>query len=163
MKAFLDIETSFYGEITVVGIYYPPDEVIQLVGDEVNRTSIARALDKADIVLTYNGSRFDLPVIRRRTGLDISRLWTHRDLMLDCWKCGLKGGLKRIEELLGIKRASKGVDGWMAMKLWHSWERCGDREALEKLLEYNRDDVVNLELLERKLQEIARPGSKTDE
>jgi uncharacterized protein YprB with RNaseH-like and TPR domain len=45
------------------------------------------------------------------------------------------------------------------MVLWDRWEN-GDREALETLLEYNADDVINLALLERRLRgdlEIAPP------
>ena len=45
MKAYLDIETSFGGEITIIGIFCPPKRLTQLVGDEVNSTNLWNALD----------------------------------------------------------------------------------------------------------------------
>ena len=152
--AYLDIETSFSGEITVVGIYYPPDELIQLVGEEIHQGSLLQVLDTADRVCTYNGSRFDLPVIRRKTGLDVARICPHRDLMYDCWRCNLRGGLKRVEQILGIQRKSAGMDGWDAMRLWEAHRIRGDEEALKLLLQYNRDDIVNLAVLDEMLQKM---------
>jgi hypothetical protein len=38
------------------------------------------------------------------------------------------------------------MDGYMAVILWERYQR-GDRTALDLLLKYNREDVVNLELL----------------
>ncbi len=160
--AYLDIETSYQGEITVVGIYYPPDELIQLVGDEIHRTNLVRALDSAEKVCTYNGSRFDLPVIRLKTGLDVSMLWLHCDLMLDCWRQGLRGGLKRVEEVLGIPRQTAGMDGRDALRLWEIYRTQGDEEALRLLLQYNRDDVVNLAILDNKLREMSSLASSNE-
>ena len=153
--AYLDIETSFHGEITVVGVYYPPDELIQLVGDEIHRSNLIRALDMADQVCTYSGSRFDLPVIRRHTGFDVAKFCLHRDLMYDCWRHGLKGGLKRVEELLGITRDSAGMNGMDAMRLWEAYRTGRDVEALKLLLQYNRDDVVNLDILDSELRKMS--------
>jgi len=155
MKAYLDIETSFRGEITIVGIFCPPDRMIQLVGDEVNWTNLWNALEGVASILTYNGSRFDLPVIKRAIQLDLNRYFECRDLMYDCWRKNLYGGLKRVEEQLGIERTSKGIDGWEAMRLWERFRLYGDEEALRVLLEYNREDVVNLHHLESYLGEVA--------
>ncbi|MBI4496100.1 MAG: ribonuclease H-like domain-containing protein [Deltaproteobacteria bacterium] len=152
MKAYLDIETSFRGEVTVLGIFIPPERVVQLVGDEVNRTNLWNALDGVTSILTYNGNRFDLPVIRRAVGLDLPRFFECRDLMHDCWKRKLYGGLKRVEEQLGIARASKGIDGLQAMRLWERFRYYTDEQALRTLLEYNREDTVNLYHLEARLE-----------
>ena len=154
MKAYLDIETSFGGEITVVGIFCPPDRMIQLVGDEVNWTNLWNALDGVTTILTYNGARFDLPVIKRVVRLDLKKYFDCRDLMYDCWEKDLYGGLKRVEEQLGIERASKGIDGLDAMRLWQRFLYDRDEKALEALLQYNREDVVNLYHLEARLAEI---------
>ncbi len=35
------------------------------------------------------------------------------------------------------------MSGWDAVLLWEEWRR-GSREALERLLAYNADDVLNL-------------------
>ena len=154
MKAYLDIETSFDGAITIVGCYLVDRGLIQLVGGMVSDISVWRALEGVETICTYNGSRFDLPVIRRRLGLDLAKEFRSHDLMYDCWRNGLFGGLKRVEEQLGIARRSKGIDGWDAMRLWSRYEDGGDREALEILLAYNRDDVLNLPVLEARLSEL---------
>jgi uncharacterized protein len=158
MKAYLDIETSFGKEITVIGIFTPPDRVIQLVGEDVNWTNLWNALEGVTQILTYNGARFDLPVIRHAVKLDLNRYFPCRDLMFECWKRNLKGGLKKVEEKLGIERLSKGIDGVEAMRLWERFRRYRDEEALQALLDYNREDVVNLYHLEACLERI--PGKK---
>lgn len=135
----------------MVGIFCPPDRLIQLVGDEVNWTNLWNALDRVTTILTYNGSRFDLPVIKRAIKLDLNKYFECRDLMYDCWDKNLYGGLKRVEEQLGIERTTKGIDGLQAMRLWERFRYYGDEVALQLLLEYNREDVVNLVFLEEKL------------
>ena len=152
MKAYLDIETSFSGEITVIGIYYSDGRLIQLTGDEVNYDTLLDSLNRAEAIITYNGSRFDLPVIRNRLGIDLTQYYNCYDLMYDCWKCNLYGGLKSVEEQLGIDRNSKGIDGWEAMRLWENYSKHNDHQALNTLLQYNRDDVINLVTLEKKLK-----------
>jgi uncharacterized protein YprB with RNaseH-like and TPR domain len=148
MKAYLDIETTFDNTISVVGIYIPGKEVVQLTGVQVTDVLVAQALEGVRIVVTFNGASFDLPFIRRCTGLDVREMAEHRDLLHTCRKRGLKGGLKRVEVLLGISRGSGIVDGRMAPRLWQRWETDGDEEALRVLLEYNKEDCVNLEVLE---------------
>ncbi len=162
MKAYLDIETSFEGAITVVGLYTEGRGMIQLVGGMVSDLAVWRALEGADTICTYNGSRFDLPVIRRRLGLDLARKIRSHDLMYDCWRHGLFGGLKRVEQQLGICRRSKGIDGWDAMRLWAHYEDGGDKEALDTLLIYNRDDVLSLPVLEARLSEIEESYARRD-
>jgi hypothetical protein len=70
------------------------------------------------------------------------------DLRFLMTRLGFKGGLKRIEPHFGIRRpkAVNGMDGYMAVLLWQRHQR-GDKGALDLLLSYNREDVVNLEVL----------------
>lgn len=150
-SAYLDIETSFYGEITVVGIFIPPDEIIQLVGGMIEEYTIMKVLDATDVIFTYNGSRFDIPVIRRRVGLDLLNHFKSHDLMYDCWRQGLYGGLKAVEKKLGISRETEGLCGRDAPVLWEKYVRENDESALDLLLRYNRDDVMNLLVLEERL------------
>lgn len=157
MKAYLDIETSFGGEITIIGIFVPPHRLIQLVGEEVNWTNLWNALTGVSSLRTYNGSRFDLPVIKKMLKIDLNKYFNCRDLMYDCWQKNLYGGLKRVEEKLGIARLSKGVDGIEAMRLWERYRLYKDQEALRLLLTYNREDVVNLFYLENYLEENSAP------
>ncbi len=151
MKSYLDIETSFDGKITVIGIYDEDDSLIQLVGDDVTSDNVMKSLDKTTTVVTYNGSRFDLPVIKNRLGTDLNKHFLSLDLMYECWRQNLYGGLKKVEEQLGITRNSRGIDGWEAMRLWDRYKHANDLQALNILLAYNRDDVLNLPLLEKRL------------
>ena len=151
MRAYLDIETTFDGAISVVGIYRADVGTIQLVGGGVHDLALFEALAGVRTIVTFNGSTFDLPVIRRRMYVDLKRDFDHCDLMYICRRKGLRGGLKRVETLLGIGRATAGITGWDAPRLWQRYEVRGDRAALHTLLDYNREDVVNLALMEVRL------------
>ena len=148
MKAYLDIETTFDNSISVVGIHIPGRDMIQITGVQVTDVNIAFALEGVSTVVTFNGASFDLPFIRRITGLDVKDMVEHRDLLHICRKRGLRGGLKRVEVLLGISRESGITDGRLAPRLWQRWENDSDQEALRVLLQYNKEDCVNLEILE---------------
>lgn len=148
MKTYLDIETSFSGKITVLGMYRPSKGVLQLVADEVSPESLLDFLDGSHTICTYNGSRFDLPVIRNNLGIDLTEDFRSHDLMLDCWSQNLYGGLKAVEKQLGIARNLQEVDGYQALVLWQRYIESDDSEALETLLEYNKEDVLNLCVLE---------------
>ena len=147
-RAYLDIETAFEGGITIIGIYGEDRGLIQLVGGDVTDLALVRALEGVETLCTYNGDRFDLPVIRDRLGVDLTQICRSHDLMRDCRRFGLKGGLKRVEAQIGVVRQTQGVDGRAAMRLWASYLNDGDEEALRTLLLYNREDVVNLALLD---------------
>lgn len=158
IRAYLDIETTgcsrHRDNITVIGIAVERNqtfEVVQLVDKSITETALAKALDGVEMLYTYNGHRFDLPFIRHAIGIDIERQIQCRDLMIDCWKHKLKGGLKAVEQKLGIGRQSKGIDGWMAVRLWWDYINNRNTAALETLLLYNREDVVNLQTLRLKL------------
>ena len=150
-KAYLDIETTGLApdecEITVIGIYRwseDGDEFIQLVGRDISPEAVLEALAGAQTIYTYNGSRFDLPYIERILGLDLTRNFNHCDLMYHCWQKGLRGGLKKVEQQLGMKRRSEGLNGYDAVRLWFRYIENDDEEALRILLEYNKEDVINL-------------------
>ena len=157
-RAYIDIETTGlsrdYCEITVIGIGFEQGhkvEVVQLMGRSISRNRLLRELRGVDMVYSYNGSRFDLSFIKAELDVDLKQVVAHRDLMYDCWKHKLKGGLKAVERKLGIKRELADVNGYMAVKLWWRYYNVNDREALDKLLLYNREDVTNLKKLRLKL------------
>jgi uncharacterized protein YprB with RNaseH-like and TPR domain len=154
LKAYLDIETIFDGQICLVGIYVPEREMVQLIGHQVTDVNLVGALKGVETVVTFNGTAFDLPVIRRNIGLDILEIAGHRDLLSVCRRRGIKGGLKRIEILFGIQRTADVVSSTQAPHLWYRWETYGDEAALDQLLAYNREDCVNLEILENILDGI---------
>jgi uncharacterized protein YprB with RNaseH-like and TPR domain len=154
VSAYLDIETAFDGSITVIGVFRPDFGTIQLVGGGVTDVNIYRALEGITTIYTYNGGSFDLPVIRRRLRVDLKQDFQHHDLMRDCWKQGLKGGLKKVELTIGIARGTAGLSGWDAPRLWYRYETKGDQAALDLLLRYNRDDVINLPRLRAYLHKL---------
>lgn len=151
MIGYLDIETSFRGVVTVVGLLRTDRGIVQLVGDAITADALAEAFRGLDTMCTFNGESFDLPVLRRSFGLALLERYRSLDLSVDCRRTGLRGGLKKIEATLQIPRRSNGINGVDAMVLWDRWT-AGDRDALRTLLAYNRDDVVNLALLERRLR-----------
>jgi len=158
VEAYLDIETTGlspeYGEITVIGIHVCRGEettFIQLVGRDITRGNMLDALEGVQVLHTYNGSRFDLPFIHRKLGVNIEEICSHRDLMYDCWKNNLRGGFKSVERQLGIDRESKGIDGLEAVRLWWKYVDAFDLDALNTLLLYNKEDVLNLKVLKDKI------------
>ena len=153
-EAYLDIETTglslYIDNITVIGIYVVRGRggsLVQLVGEQVTKTNLLKSLDGVDRIYTYNGSRFDLPFMQSSLNVDLVESFQHRDLMYDCWRNNLYGGLKAVEEQLGIVRRLKGINGYEAVRLWWKYQNQRDRHALRTLLEYNREDVVNLRIL----------------
>jgi len=148
---YLDIETSggYQGmdEITVIGIY-DGREVRSFVSG-ANLSDFELAIADYRLIITFNGTSFDLPCIRRSFP-NITLPDTHIDLRFLLRKLGYKGGLKKIEKEAGIQRESAvdGMDGFDAVRLWraHLW---GDPAALDLLIRYNTADIVDLEPLAR--------------
>ena len=158
VEAYLDIETTglspWYGEITVVGIHIVNEfdtRFIQLVGEDITADSILEALEGVEVIHTYNGSRFDLPFIYCRLGVNLAKLFRHCDLMYDCWRNNLYGGFKAVERQLGIQRRLKDITGYEAVSLWWRYINDYDEDALNTLLEYNKEDVINLKTLKERL------------
>jgi uncharacterized protein len=154
IEAYLDIETTGLSpsgcEITVIGIHLcRGDEVdfVQLVGKDISADGITGALEGVEVLYTYNGSRFDLPFINSALGINLEEHFNHHDLMYDCWRNGLYGGLKGVERRLGIARKLPDMNGFEAVKLWWKYVDSFDLDALNKLCEYNKEDVVNLKTL----------------
>ncbi len=154
IRAYIDIETDESRVITVVGVFRPDRGVRQWVRPNFSRLDLLNFLDGVERLMSYNGARFDLPILKEQLGADLEAMFTHRDLLLDCWAHDLKGGLKNVERRLGIHRDTEGLDGLAAIRLWHAHRR-GDADALEVLLRYNREDVENLEILAIKLGVVA--------
>ena len=156
--AYLDIETTglsqFFDYITVIGILRcdgRDKELIQLVGGEVTRGNLITALRDVNTIYTYNGARFDLRFISNSLGIDLATEYDHHDLMYDCWSCNLYGGFKAVERQLRIPRRLQDINGYDAVKLWWSYLKGGNESALALLLEYNKEDVVNLKVLRERL------------
>jgi len=146
---FLDIETSgdYSGGdlITVIGLYDGRDSHTFVNGQNLQEFEIA--VSSYELVITFNGSSFDLPVLKKFFP-NISLPPGHIDLKFLLNRLGYRGGLKRIEKEMGICRDADidGMNGLDAVNLWkaYTW---GDHDALDLLIKYNAADIVNLKPL----------------
>jgi uncharacterized protein YprB with RNaseH-like and TPR domain len=147
--AYLDIETHGSDwpllQVTVVGLY--DGRNLKQFVHGYNLEEFPEAVADFDLLVTFNGTQFDLPVLRAYFP-DLRLPPLHLDLRFILARLGFKGGLKKIEPKFGLHRPPEvaGLDGYHAVLLWERYLR-GDLTALELLLAYNREDVANLEVL----------------
>jgi uncharacterized protein YprB with RNaseH-like and TPR domain/predicted nuclease with RNAse H fold/dephospho-CoA kinase len=143
---FLDIETTglsrYYDHITLVGWSFGSDYGAYVKGQDTGR--LCSALDRAKVLVTFNGLIFDLPFLRQEFP-DLEFPTAHVDLRFLARRADLSGGQKAIENQLGVKRNSKlqDVTSKTAPVLWHRYRR-GDTEALKLLVMYNHADVEGM-------------------
>jgi len=137
---FLDIEIDSYGRITVVGIsnYYNTNIFVQ--GFNLEKTLLEKELSKYKLLITFNGGAFDLPKLKKQLQLEVKM--PHIDLKPLCVKLDLKGGLKEVEKMLNLKRPLHLYGN--PVELWKAFHASGDREYLELLVDYNKEDIENL-------------------
>lgn len=143
----LDIETDggqLGDSITIIGLW-DGQEFICLNKDD-GLAALPDILSRYQVIVTFFGAGFDLPMIRKRfPKLEMDQI--HIDLCFALKQVGIRGGLKKIEKQFGISRGDlDGVTGLDAIRLWRE-HRMGRSGALDKLIAYNREDVVNLERL----------------
>lgn len=145
---YLDIETDggqSGGSITMVGLYDGADFKCLIKGIDLDE--FPEIISNYGLIVTFFGTGFDLPMLRRGfRGLEFGQI--HLDLCHTLKRVGYRGGLKKIEKQLGIARTedTDGLSGWDAVRLWREYQ-AGNDKSLETLVEYNREDVVNLEEL----------------
>jgi uncharacterized protein YprB with RNaseH-like and TPR domain/predicted nuclease with RNAse H fold/dephospho-CoA kinase len=146
---FLDIETTglsrYYDVITLVGWSYQDRYQVFIRGQD--ESSLRAALQDAQVIVTFNGSLFDLPFLRA-SFTDLPLPPVHIDLRFLAKRVGLSGGQKVIEELLGFKRKGSASDvrGEAAPVLWHRYRR-GEQAALKLLIEYNHYDIEGMKYI----------------
>jgi len=145
----LDIETNGLqpgagGYATVVGLYDGFDCRCFVSGEDLTVENINSALAGYKYLITFYGAAFDIPfLLRTMPGVrfDIP----HFDLCFAARRLELNGGLKKLEQMLGINRQEsvRGMNGYDAVKLWEQAKR-GSSEAMERLLIYNMEDTKHL-------------------
>jgi uncharacterized protein YprB with RNaseH-like and TPR domain len=159
---YLDVETSGLDGcgLTVVGVSDGRGYRCFIRGINLTSESLQRELSKSRLLITFYGSAFDLPLLKRSfPSLTLLSTLPHFDLYFAARRLGLGGGLKRLEEVLGIGRDPEieGMTGADAVRLWAEWVRDGNEESLGRLIAYNRADVLNLiPLAERFYKELKR-------
>jgi uncharacterized protein YprB with RNaseH-like and TPR domain/predicted nuclease with RNAse H fold len=146
---YLDIESTglstVFDSVTVVGLYDGRRYTVFTQGDDLE--DVQRALQNYSVVVTFNGSGFDLRFLKN-TFPELVLPPIHIDLRWISRRLGYSGGLKELERNLGIVRKSEvaEINGFDATVLWAKYLR-GDTAALESLIEYNTEDVVHLKAI----------------
>jgi uncharacterized protein YprB with RNaseH-like and TPR domain/predicted nuclease with RNAse H fold len=146
---YLDIETtglsSVFDMVTMVGLYDGRKYKAFVQGD--NLSDFPTHLRNYSVVVTFNGAGFDLRFLRLAFP-DLTLPPIHIDLRWTTRKLGMKGGLKLVEEQLGLKRPEsvENLTGYDATVLWAKYLR-GEKSALDKLIQYNTEDVVHLKAI----------------
>jgi len=147
--ACLDIETNGFmpecgGYATVVGIYDGFEYKCFVKDENLTTENLKKEFSRYKYLITFYGTGFDVPFLMRAMP-DLKFSIPHFDICFGARKLGFKGGLKKLEADIGIRRdeAVRDIDGYDAIKLWESADR-GSRDALELLKIYNREDTVNL-------------------
>ncbi|MCD6229204.1 MAG: ribonuclease H-like domain-containing protein [Candidatus Diapherotrites archaeon] len=156
---YIDIETTGLSkksdQITVVGAFNGENFTQLVAGHNLCLENLQKLFENPSRIVSFNGKRFDLPFITRHfSELEID-CREHCDLMELGWALGLSGGLKSLEVQLGLSRQSGVSNGLEAVLLWNDFKSNGNEESLTKLLEYNREDVMNLVTLEKVLKNMA--------
>ncbi len=145
---FLDIETdgAANGQPTVVSLFDQRGLHVFVRGR--NLEALPEALSRSRLWVTFNGRCFDVPVLRKHCP-QLPEPVVHLDLRHLCRRVGLRGGLKAVEQLVGIPRPPhlRGVSGFQAVLLWRTWLVNDELAALRFLVEYNLYDAFQLRAL----------------
>ncbi|RCK71908.1 MAG: hypothetical protein IGBAC_0708 [Ignavibacteriae bacterium] len=145
---YLDIETTgmkySIDYITTIAIYDGREIKYFVNGDNLHQFPFE--IQNYNLLITYNGKCFDVPFIEKFFGINLNMV--HIDLRYLLKSLGYVGGLKACERKLGISRhLLEDVDGFFAVYLWNEYKNKKNKKALETLLAYNIQDVLNLEKL----------------
>jgi len=147
LAVYLDIETTglgYYDSITTIALF--DGRSISWYVNGQNLDDFVKDIFRYRLIITYNGKSFDIPFIERFFSIKLDH--AHIDLRFVLSSLGYKGGLKVCETALGIERGDiKDIDGFFAVLLWNDYLKNKNKKALETLLAYNIEDVVNLEKL----------------
>jgi predicted nuclease with RNAse H fold/uncharacterized protein YprB with RNaseH-like and TPR domain len=146
---FLDIETTglslYYDQITLVG--WSTGKRYGVYFKDQNPKGLLDALKFAKVIVTFNGSIFDLKFLEK-TFPGLITPPVHIDLRFFARRAGLFGGQKNIEPKVGYVRPAliKGMEGEAAPILWYKYRR-GDLSALKELVTYNHADIEGMKVI----------------
>ncbi len=141
----IDIEvTGSRGSISILGCFKPADGEIDyhafVRGEDLTKENLLKVFKGIKLLITYNGNSLDIPSIKKEfpgvlPDVPVFDVFTLMQIN------GIQTSLKVLENTFGISRLGK--EKVMAAKLWKRYVK-GDKKALEKLIEYNRQDTINL-------------------
>ena len=173
----MDIETTGLNpnrsQVILGGLLVPEEECAELVqyftdreGSEENLLrAYGDALSSADVLITYNGSSFDLPFMRQRfryRGLDyplnhIQSFDLYRALHYYSKMREILPNLKQksIEIFLGLSPLRQDeISGGESVALYEEYLHSGSPASKQKVLLHNRDDLVQLASIVRILEKL---------
>jgi uncharacterized protein YprB with RNaseH-like and TPR domain len=149
--AFLDIETSgleAHSAITVATVWQAEKHQYFIRGQ--NLEDLIELLLGAELVVTFCGERFDIPVLNQYLGQELA--CAHLDVWPLARAVGYRGPLKVCAKIAGVQRQTgERMNGARAAELWQIFTRTNDERALKLLLAYNSDDILSLLALCAKL------------
>ena len=157
----LDIETCYYnGPISVIGLYKPQEgEIIcqQFIKDKnLTKENLKQAFKGCKLLLTYNGFALDIPKINSEFPNTIPKNIKIFDLYLFAKGLGINTNLKVLETTCGINRLKESSKRrGQTAKQWTQYKKNNNQNALNELLEYNKQDTINLYFLAEELIQIA--------
>ncbi len=137
---YVDIEVDSKGKVILVGLADEYQTKTFVHGANLTTNILQKQLAHYKLVITFNGSAFDLPKLKKQ--LNLTFPMPHLDLKPLCINLNLIGGLKEVEKKLSISRHPK-LKG-NPVDLWKAFHASGDKEWLELLIDYNKEDIENL-------------------
>ena len=175
--SIIDIETTglnpSFAKVILGGLLAPEEKhikIVQYFADEYDDESAllqsyGKELAASDVLITYNGCRFDLPFLKQRSkkhglnmdldtaqSFDLYRaLHYHsnmREILPDLRQ-------KSIEVFLGLSpNREDEISGGESVDLYKEYMRTRSTSAREKVLLHNRDDLIQLASILRILDKL---------
>jgi len=166
--AFIDTETTGLAGGTgtyafLVGLGYIAGdhfEVCQFfMRDFVDERAMLHAINLRcrelglDSIVSFNGRCFDLPLLQTRYTMSRMRFGMSEPLHLDLlapsrrvWRGRLEScTLRNIEEtVIGLRRSSADVPGWLIPTLYFDYLRSGNAAPLRRVFYHNQQDIVSM-------------------
>ena len=154
---YLDIETTGLSpvndDITIIGLLCGDtfEQFTKNINLKAYYVDEFIMMHEPDEVIGYNSNKFDI-LFMESFGVETLANLKQTDLMHQCHDLNLKGGLKKVEQILGIERQYEPLNFFQQTALWKKWINNNDWDSLDRLSAYNREDVMNLPLVEEKLK-----------
>lgn len=118
--------------------------------------ALLEEIDDIQVLVTYNGRAFDVPLINNRLTLNYEKKLfgdvTHLDLLMlarKIWRDSLPSrSLGRIEtDILGVSRTEEDIPGWMIPEMYFNYLKTGDARPLRSVFYHNAMDILSLAAL----------------
>jgi tetratricopeptide (TPR) repeat protein len=125
--------------------------------------AVLGALDNTEVLVTYNGKSFDVPLLNTRfitngepppliSQSHIDLLHLARRLWRDRLQSRTLGSIE--ENILGTQRTEEDIPGWMVPSFYFDFIKSGDARPLKSVLYHNAMDIISLATLLNHISEI---------